>query len=121
MDLFSQTNSLLITRGHFNKYSTLTSTIDAVVTQAIADLGWAQPTLIQEKAIPLALEGKDILARARTGSGKTAAYAVPVIQHILASKQVCQPQKDAFELCKIQCFLWEIVHQKPCQRNDKTQ
>lgn len=56
--------------------------------QAVADLGWSQPTLIQEKAIPLALDGKDLLARARTGSGKTAAYAVPVIQRILSSKQV---------------------------------
>ncbi|MGH0162046.1 UNVERIFIED_CONTAM: hypothetical protein FKN15_070483 [Acipenser sinensis] len=54
---------------------------------ALADLGWAQPTLIQEKAIPLALDGKDLLARARTGSGKTAAYAVPIIQHILSVKQ----------------------------------
>lgn len=59
--------------------------------KAVADLGWSQPTLIQEKAIPLALEGKDLLARARTGSGKTAAYAVPVIQRILASKQVSKP------------------------------
>ena len=59
-----------------------------VLIQAVADLGWSQPTLIQEKAIPLALEGKDLLARARTGSGKTAAYAMPVIQRILASKQV---------------------------------
>ena len=56
--------------------------------QAIASLGWGEPTLIQEKAIPLALEGKDVLARARTGSGKTAAYAIPVIQKILHSKQV---------------------------------
>lgn len=56
--------------------------------QALADLGWAQPTLIQEKAIPLALDGKDLLARARTGSGKTAAYAVPLIQRILTCKQV---------------------------------
>ncbi len=58
------------------------------VSQALADLGWSQPTLIQEKAIPLALEGKDLLARARTGSGKTAAYAIPLIQRILTSKQV---------------------------------
>lgn len=63
-----------------------------VRVQAVADLGWSQPTLIQEKAIPLALEGKDLLARARTGSGKTAAYAVPVIQRILASKQVVREQ-----------------------------
>lgn len=56
--------------------------------QAVADLGWSHPTLIQEKAIPLALQGKDLLARARTGSGKTAAYAIPLIQRILDSKQV---------------------------------
>ncbi|XP_062340005.1 probable ATP-dependent RNA helicase DDX56 [Osmerus eperlanus] len=60
--------------------------LDDRLLKALADLGWAQPTLIQERAIPLALEGKDLLARARTGSGKTAAYAVPVIQRILASK-----------------------------------
>ncbi|MGH0156218.1 UNVERIFIED_CONTAM: hypothetical protein FKN15_049264 [Acipenser sinensis] len=59
---------------------------------ALADLGWAQPTLIQEKAIPLALDGKDLLARARTGSGKTAAYAVPIIQHILSVKQLMEVQ-----------------------------
>ncbi|XP_056129684.1 probable ATP-dependent RNA helicase DDX56 [Lampris incognitus] len=66
--------------------------LDDRLLKAIAELGWAQPTLIQEKAIPLALEGKDLLARARTGSGKTAAYAVPVIQHILDSKQSVREQ-----------------------------
>nr|XP_023701305.1 probable ATP-dependent RNA helicase DDX56 isoform X1 [Paramormyrops kingsleyae] len=60
--------------------------------KALADLGWAQPTLIQEKAIPLALDGKDLLARARTGSGKTAAYGIPVIQRILTSKQTVRDQ-----------------------------
>lgn len=64
------------------------------LSQAVADLGWSRPTLIQEKAIPLALEGKDLLARARTGSGKTAAYAIPVIQRILASKQVRKKDHD---------------------------
>ena len=59
-----------------------------VVLQAIARQGWEKPTLIQEKAIPLALAGKDILARARTGSGKTAAFAIPLIQKILVSKEV---------------------------------
>ncbi|KAK2818607.1 hypothetical protein Q5P01_024168 [Channa striata] len=66
--------------------------LDDRLLKAVADLGWYQPTLIQEKAIPLALEGKDLLARARTGSGKTAAYAVPVIQRILASKQKVREQ-----------------------------
>ncbi|XP_077478619.1 putative ATP-dependent RNA helicase DDX56 [Stigmatopora argus] len=67
--------------------------LDDRLLKAVADLGWSQPTLIQEKAIPLALEGKDILAQARTGSGKTAAYAVPVIQGILASKQSVRGQE----------------------------
>ncbi|XP_008170140.2 probable ATP-dependent RNA helicase DDX56 [Chrysemys picta bellii] len=60
--------------------------LDGRLLQAIAELGWAKPTLIQEKAIPLALEGKDLLARARTGSGKTAAYAIPLLQHLLQVK-----------------------------------
>lgn len=73
--------------------------------QAVADLGWSQPTLIQEKAIPLALEGKDLLARARTGSGKTAAYAVPVIQRILASKQVSRQTLVNLNFnMNLQCF-----------------
>ncbi|XP_043105882.1 probable ATP-dependent RNA helicase DDX56 [Puntigrus tetrazona] len=66
--------------------------LDDRLLKALADLGWSQPTLIQEKAIPLALEGKDLLARARTGSGKTAAYAIPLIQRILASKQTVREQ-----------------------------
>lgn len=66
--------------------------LDDRILKAIAHLGWSKPTLIQERAIPLALEGKDLLARARTGSGKTAAYAIPTIQRILNSKQTAREQ-----------------------------
>uniref|UniRef100_A0A8C5UQP7 RNA helicase n=1 Tax=Microcebus murinus TaxID=30608 RepID=A0A8C5UQP7_MICMU len=62
--------------------------LDPRLLQAITDLGWSRPTLIQEKAIPLALEGKDLLARARTGSGKTAAYAIPMLQLLLHRKAI---------------------------------
>lgn len=58
--------------------------------RALADLSFAHPTLVQAKAIPLLLEGKDVLARARTGSGKTAAYCVPAVQKILDLKGVSQ-------------------------------
>lgn len=44
--------------------------IDDRILKAIALLGWLTPTLIQEKAIPLLLEGKDVLVRAKTGSGR---------------------------------------------------
>ncbi|OQV14810.1 putative ATP-dependent RNA helicase DDX56 [Hypsibius exemplaris] len=60
--------------------------LDERILKAIAELGWKEPTLIQERAIPLALDGKDIVARARTGSGKTAAFLIPIIQKILARK-----------------------------------
>ncbi|XP_003378670.1 putative ATP-dependent RNA helicase DDX56 [Trichinella spiralis] len=58
-----------------------------VAQMAVKLLGWKKPTLIQEKFIPLALQGKDIVSRARTGSGKTAAFSIPIIQKILEEKQ----------------------------------
>ncbi|PFH51963.1 hypothetical protein AMATHDRAFT_141366 [Amanita thiersii Skay4041] len=67
----------------FADYSHL---IDVRLLRALADLGFARPTLVQAKAIPLALEGRDILARARTGSGKTAAYCLPIVQKIISVK-----------------------------------
>lgn len=48
--------------------------------------------MIQERAIPFILEGKDILARARTGSGKTGAYLLPLIQRILTLKSTAREQ-----------------------------
>ncbi|EDW56383.1 GM22624 [Drosophila sechellia] len=50
--------------------------LDQRILKAVAQLGWQQPTLIQSTAIPLLLEGKDVVVRARTGYGKTATYAL---------------------------------------------
>ncbi|XP_053978032.1 probable ATP-dependent RNA helicase DDX56 [Hylaeus volcanicus] len=81
--------------------------LDDRILKAIAKLGWLEPTLIQEKAIPLLMEGKDILIRARTGSGKTAAFAIPLIQKILSNKRMQMKQETkglivapSKELCK---------------------
>lgn len=52
---------------------------------ALAEFGYEQPTEIQDKAIPVVLSGKDLLASAETGSGKTAAYALPIIEFLKAS------------------------------------
>ncbi|KAG6896527.1 hypothetical protein C0992_007661 [Termitomyces sp. T32_za158] len=73
----------LVAKSSFASFSHL---LDARLLRALADAGFARPTLVQAKAIPLALESRDILARARTGSGKTAAYCVPVAQKILSIK-----------------------------------
>lgn len=61
--------------------------LDDRILMAILQLGWDDPTPIQETAIPLILEGRDILAKARTGSGKTGAYAIPILQKILTIKK----------------------------------
>jgi ATP-dependent RNA helicase DDX56/DBP9 len=60
--------------------------------QAVAKLNYEKPTLVQRKAIPLALAGQDVLCKAKTGSGKTAAYVLPVLASILKKKQVCEAQ-----------------------------
>ena len=50
--------------------------------RAVSDLGFVKPTPIQERAIPPILEGRDVLGRAMTGSGKTAAFLLPILHRI---------------------------------------
>ncbi len=56
------------------------------ILSALKAEGYTSPTPIQEKAIPLVLEGKDLLGVAQTGTGKTAAFAIPIIQLLDAKK-----------------------------------
>lgn len=51
--------------------------------RALADLLYESPTSIQEQAIPLVLDGQDLLAEAETGTGKTAAFALPILQQLI--------------------------------------
>lgn len=59
--------------------------LDASICKACEGLNWKNPTPIQEKAIPLALAGKDIIALAETGSGKTGAFALPILHQLLSN------------------------------------
>ncbi|MCK4840840.1 MAG: DEAD/DEAH box helicase [Methylococcales bacterium] len=54
--------------------------LSAPLLQAITEQGYDKPTPVQEKAIPVILEGKDILAGAQTGTGKTAGFALPLLE-----------------------------------------
>ena len=58
-----------------------------VLCDAAKSLGWKNPTKIQKEAIPIALEGKDIIGLAETGSGKTGAFALPMLQSLLENPQ----------------------------------
>jgi ATP-dependent RNA helicase RhlE len=53
------------------------------INKAINDMGYSTPTPIQEKAIPPVLEGRDVLGLAQTGTGKTAAFVLPLIQKLM--------------------------------------
>jgi len=57
---------------------------------AIFEMGWEQPSPIQEFAIPKALCGKDVLARAKNGTGKTGAYCIPIVQNIDPNQKTVQ-------------------------------
>ena len=72
--------------------------LDPRLLQGIAKQNFKTPTLVQSKAIPLALDGRDVLARAKTGSGKTAAYLLPILHSILKRKPVCFAKTSAGEL-----------------------
>ena len=56
--------------------------INKPILRAIKEEGYIKPTPIQEEAIPYLLKGKDLLGCAQTGTGKTAAFAIPILQNI---------------------------------------
>ncbi|WP_456442153.1 DEAD/DEAH box helicase [Psychroserpens sp.] len=60
--------------------------LNKVIVKAIDEAGYTEPTLIQERTIPLVLDKKDVIASAQTGTGKTAAFALPILQ-LLYDKQ----------------------------------
>lgn len=64
--------------------------LDPRLVQAVAEQSFLKPTLVQREAIPLALNGRDVLCKSKTGSGKTAAYVLPVLNGILKRKTVCR-------------------------------
>ena len=60
--------------------------LDARLPAALAALGYEEPTPIQQQAIPPLLKGRDVLAQAATGTGKTAAFVLPIL-HAIATER----------------------------------
>jgi ATP-dependent RNA helicase RhlE len=60
-----------------------TTGLSEILSNSLGRLGYTQPTPIQSKSIPVVLSGADLLARAQTGTGKTAAFGLPMIERLL--------------------------------------
>ena len=61
--------------------------------RAVADEGYTAPTPIQEQSIPFLLKGRDIIGCAQTGTGKTAAFSLPILQHLFQNQKNRVPGK----------------------------
>jgi ATP-dependent RNA helicase DeaD len=64
--------------------------LEPSLLEAIRDVGYEAPSPIQEQAIPPLLEGSDVIGQAQTGSGKTAAFGLPMLQYVDPSEQEVQ-------------------------------
>lgn len=61
--------------------------LDSRILEALKDLKWAAPTTVQGACVPLAIKGKDLSIQSRTGSGKTGAFVIPIIQRIITERE----------------------------------
>lgn len=73
--------------------------LDPKILKALNELQYESPTAIQEKAIPLVLDKKDVLGSAQTGTGKTGAFAIPIIQHLTRDQETYSGKR------KISCLI----------------
>jgi len=81
-----QTSDVTDTRGNeFEEFC-----LKRELLMGIFEKGWEKPSPIQEASIPIALSGKDVLARAKNGTGKTGAYSIPVLEQV-------DPKKDSIQ------------------------
>lgn len=81
-------------------------TLHEQLTKNLINKGYTNPTPIQDQAIPMALEGKDIIGIADTGTGKTGAFSIPILNRLLSSKQgkalVIAPTRELAEQINVE-------------------
>ena len=62
--------------------------LDKKIVASLTAMGFEEPSPIQEQTIPLVLEGSDVIGQAQTGTGKTAAFGIPVVQSITDHRHI---------------------------------
>lgn len=64
--------------------------VSEVILKAVVEMGWVDTTPIQAAAIPVVLAGRDVIGQAQTGTGKTAAFGIPAIEHVDVENRATQ-------------------------------
>ncbi|XP_051145848.1 DEAD-box ATP-dependent RNA helicase 31-like isoform X2 [Andrographis paniculata] len=77
-----------LSESRFDQYS-----LSPLTQKAIKDAGYEKMTLVQEATLPLILKGKDVMAKAKTGTGKTVAFLLPAIELVVKSPPITRDQK----------------------------
>ncbi|KAL8268568.1 hypothetical protein R6Q59_002366 [Mikania micrantha] len=85
--------------------------------KAIKDAGYEKMTIVQEATLPVILKGKDVLAKARTGTGKTVAFLLPSIEVVVKSPPVSRDQKRPPILVLVICPTRELASQASMEAN----
>nr|GEV30645.1 DEAD-box ATP-dependent RNA helicase 31-like [Tanacetum cinerariifolium] len=85
--------------------------------KAIKDAGYEKMTVVQEATLPVILKGKDVLAKARTGTGKTVAFLLPSIEAVVKSPAVGRDQKRPPILVLVVCPTRELASQAAMEAN----
>ena len=62
--------------------------LSAPILEAVTELGYSEPTAIQTKAIPVVLSGRDVIAAAQTGTGKTASFVLPILEMLNTERKL---------------------------------
>jgi len=89
--------------------------LDAELLSAVRDRGYAHPTDVQAQSVPPAIEGRDLLVRAKTGTGKTAAFMLPIIQRIPAG----YGKAGCIVLCPVRELALQIAEETKLLAKDK--
>ena len=78
-----------------------------LIKKNLAEKGFVSPSPIQDKVIPVVLEGKDVIGIANTGTGKTAAFAIPLLEAMLSNRQtrtlVVAPTRELAQQIRVEC------------------